>query len=112
MRREVEARPAEGDDGGVGDPSITDPPPAPVVRDTWSASELVTWLNANDVDPPVDLGTVSPAAQARRLGTALRAHRDRRFRNHILRMRSKDGTVRWWLEAVNATKVEFVVTPD
>ena len=103
---------AEGDDGDVGDPEMT-PPPIPATprtawtatpRTAWTAAELVTLLNAADVDTPVDLGfgtvTVSSSTQARRLGTALRAQRDRRFGGHVLRMRTIRGAVSWRVEAV------------
>ncbi len=98
---------AEGDDGGVGDPPMI-PPPIPATPTTaWTAAELVTLLNATDVDPPVDLGfgtTVNPATQARRLGTALRAHRDRRFGDYVLRMRTVRGAVLWSVEAVKVAR--------
>ena len=69
----------------------------------WLASELVDLLVSSKVDAPIDLGPVSPTAQARRLGAALRSRRDRRFGEHVLTMRTKDGSARWTLEAVTET---------
>ena len=74
----------------------------PAARQTaWTAAELVTILGITGVDPPVDLGVgASLSAQASRLGKALRSNRDRRFGDHILRVKTSKGQRRWTLDTV------------
>jgi len=51
------------------------------------------------VQSPVDFGTTENTIyMARKLAKALRAHRDRRFDKHTLRMRILHGKALWSLE--------------
>ncbi len=65
----------------------------------WGAVELVGALMDNQIAAPVDLIGVGGAHyQGRKLGAAMRAHRDRRFGDHLLRMRTLHGITTWRLE--------------
>jgi len=89
--------PADWGSGNTADPATPGDPAGQQV-DEWSASELVKLMHREEVQSPVDFGTTENTTyQARKLGKALRAHRDRRFDQYTLRMRIH-GKALWRLE--------------
>ena len=79
----------------------TDAAVADGTQTEWSALELVAAMTLHNVVPPVYLGRHdnAPTAQARMLGKALRAHRDGRFGDHVLRGRIH-GRPLWSLDDI------------
>jgi len=83
--------------GGGGVPATSADPAKQQVGE-WTASQLVSLMHCSGVQSPVDFGTTENTIyMARKLAKALRAHRDRRFGDHTLRMRIH-GTALWSLE--------------
>jgi len=94
------ATPPDPATGAGGDPATPADPAGQRVGE-WTASQLVSLMLCSGVQSPVDFGiTENSNYQARKLAKALRAHRDRRFGDHTLRMRILHGKTLWSLEGM------------
>ena len=106
--RQRAENPTAGREPGVpGDPGLPAAAAAPELEvdplaTEWTALQLVNAMIRHAVVPPVDLGPCTALAQgqAHKLAKALRAHRDRRFGDAVLRHRTLHGKAVWRLDGV------------